>query len=226
VSVNPVTARLDDTITARWRRQLIGSKLGEKPHWRTKTAYYSAIERLLMAGAAAPVWSDVTRAVLPRGSRSTFYEVTGAHAKYPLIGAFLADGDVDAMQLALCYQRGNAVEQLIDETKVWSYWPHRDCLVMRYRIELDLDLPGMAQLLIDAVTDWARRNDALAVALEYVPPACAVEDLVVLGSGQLSATYAFRTLRRVVVEAVTSAMRGRMPDDIRTQPLPVSAIPH
>jgi hypothetical protein len=29
-------------------------------------------------------------------------------------------------QIAQCYHRADAVEQLIDETKVWSYWPYRE----------------------------------------------------------------------------------------------------
>src|SRR5262249_37655154 len=145
--------------------------------------------------------SHVTGAVKPKGSRSTFYEVTGAHAKHSLIADLLAHDGIDAMQLALYYRRLNAVDQLIDETKVWTYWPYREYLSKRYRITQDLDPWTSVELLTDTVAEWARRNRGLAAALRYAPPICAVEDLLVLRPGQFSAAYALGTLTEVVRDA-------------------------
>ena len=135
MTVEQMPARMDDTVSARWRRRLAGVRPDERRHWRTRTAYYAAVDRLLADGVPRPAWFDVIEAVRPKGSRSTFYEVTGAHAKYSLIQDLLAQDGVDSMQLALYYRRTCAVDQLIDEAKVWTYWPYRECLSMRYRIE-------------------------------------------------------------------------------------------
>jgi hypothetical protein len=66
-------SRLDNTVTARWRRRLVGVRPDERRHWRTRTAYYAAVSRLLTDGVPDPAWSDVIDAVRPKGSRSTFY---------------------------------------------------------------------------------------------------------------------------------------------------------
>ncbi|WP_173073139.1 hypothetical protein [Phytohabitans rumicis] len=192
---------LDGTVTARWRRRLAGTNPEEKRHWRTKTAYYAAVSRLLAAGTPQLGWSEVALAVEPRGSRSTFYEVTGAHAKHPLINDLIVDDNLDALQLALYYRRSCAIDQLIDETKVWTYWPHRECLSLRCRIE-DLDASASVDLLLSTVAEWARRNAGVASALDYAPPLCAVEDLLVIRPGQFSAVHAVGTLTRTVREAL------------------------
>jgi hypothetical protein len=205
-----VSSKLDNTVTAQWRRRLAGVRPEERRHWRTKTAYYAAVNRLLAAGVPQPSWSDVTDAVRPKGSRSTFYEVTGVHAKHPLVRDLLAHEGIDSMQLALYYRRANAVDQLIDETKVWTYWPYREFLSMRYRIDPGLDARVSdarvsVEMLASMVGAWARRNPSLAAALGHAPPVCAVEDLLVLRPGQFSAVHAVRTLTRVVKDATGGA---------------------
>src|SRR5262245_3787070 len=97
---------LDDTVAVMWRRRLVGVEPNEKRHWRTKTAYYTAVEEILVAGAERRLsWNTIVNAVRPKGNRSTFYEVAGAHAKHPLIGEFLANQGIDAIALVLSYQR-------------------------------------------------------------------------------------------------------------------------
>ncbi len=194
-------SRLNNTVTARWRRRLVGVRPNERRHWRTRTAYYAAVSQLLTDGKRRLAWSDVIEAVRPRGSRSTFYEVTGAHAKDSLIGDLLAQDDIDLMQLALYYRRTAAVDQLIDEAKVWTYWPYRECLSIRYRIDPDLDERASIELLTATVSSWARHNTSLACALRYAPPVCAVEDLLLLRPGQYSVVHAVGTLTRVIQEA-------------------------
>jgi hypothetical protein len=163
------------------------------------------VSQLLTDGKPQPAWSDVIEAVRPKGSRSTFYEVTGAHAKDSLIGDLLAQDDIDLMQLALYYRRTAAVDQLIDEAKVWTYWPYRDCLSIRYRIDPDLDARASIELLAATVSSWARHNTSLASALRYAPPVCAVEDLLLLRPGQYSVVHAVSTLSRVIQKAADGA---------------------
>ena len=201
MTVEQMPARMDNTVSARWRRRLAGVRPDERRHWRTRTAYYAAVDRLLADGVPRPAWFDVIEAVRPKGSRSTFYEVTGAHAKYSLIQDLLAQDGVDSMQLALYYRRTCAVDQLIDEAKVWTYWPYRECLSMRYRVE-EPDADASLDLLAATVGAWARRNTGLAIALSCAPPVCAVEDLLVLRPGEYSAVHALGTLTQVVRDAI------------------------
>jgi len=197
LEVGMVGFDLDETITARWRRRLVGVRPEERRHWRTRTAYYAAVSGLLAQGASGFAWSDVIGAVHPRGCRSTFYEVTGAHAKHSLFGELLAQGDLDAVQLAWCYRRANAVDQLIDEVKVWTYWPYRE----RWEAAPGPAGPDSADSLVSAVGSWARDHLEVAAALDCAPPVCAVEDQLVLYPGQYSAVSVVWRLTDVIRQA-------------------------
>jgi hypothetical protein len=204
-----LASTLEDTVTARWRRQLVGAKPHEKRHWRTKVAYYAAVCELLSADAETPLtWRTIVDTVQPKGHRSTFYEIAGPNAKHPLLGALLEEQSSEAFQLVLCYRRRVAVHQLVDESKVWSYWPHRDLLQARFRVAPDVD-PG--DLLVDTVAAWARNNQGVAGALEHTPPLCAVEDLVAVHDGQLSPQNAYAMLCDTIVEALLPAVRPITP---------------
>jgi hypothetical protein len=203
VQGNVLGTRLDKTVTARWRRRLAGSGPEHGRHWRTKTAYYAAAGRLLAAGEQL-TWSTIAAAVEPRGSRSTFYEVTGPHAKHPLIRELTNDESVDSLQLAHYYRRASPIDQLIDETKVWTYWPYRECLVLMCRADPDLDRNAAVDLLAACVDRWTRRNPAVAAALEAAPPVCAVEDLLALRPGQFSAVHAVGVLAKATQGATVT----------------------
>jgi hypothetical protein len=204
MSQTMTSAVLNDTVVTRWRRRLTGNMASEKRHWRTKTAYYRAASQLVNAGCGAQLsWRSIVAAVRPRGCRSTFYEVAGEHARHPLIGDLISDGRVDSIQLALCYRRTGAVDQLLDETKVWSYWPYRNELLSSFESE-PLPTDAMAEACYAAVSSWACGHPWLAAALNYAPPASAVEDLLVISSGQLSAVRAFDLVtRRIGAETTT-----------------------
>ena len=200
-----IASTLEDTVTARWRRQLVGAKPHEKRHWRTKVAYYAAVCELLSAGTETPLtWRTIVDTVQPKGHRSTFYEIAGPNAKHPLIGALLEEQSSEAFQLVLCYRRRVAVHQLVDESKVWSYWPHRDLLQARFRVTPALD---PADLVVATVAAWARNHQGVAAALDHAPPLCAVEDLVAVRHGQLSPQNAYAILYDTIVEAVLPTMR-------------------
>jgi hypothetical protein len=221
---------LDNSVTARWLRSLTGEKPDEKRHWRTRTSYYRALAGLIDGGEPSLPWHRVVHAVQPKGSRSTFYEVAGSRGRYPLLGALVADGSTESIQVALCYERPGAVQRLIDETKVWDFWPHRASLLARYRGQPGLDgtaavasaaaehgpsrgraeasPPRLAESLVSAVAQWAYRRPSLAEALDHAPPVCAVEDLLLVHRGRLSATGAVAILRQAMKEASGCARSG------------------
>ena len=187
-----VLHELRETVALRWRRELAGPQPLVRTHWATKVSYYRAVETLLASGADAEElsWTDIVAEVRPRGSRTTFFGVAGPHAKKSLLGACLAAHRKD---IADCLDRSGAPEMLVDETKVWSYWPHREGWTDElFRAGAE---PTAVECLIRVLLDWAVRERELAAALDHAPPACAIEDLVVLRAGQISAAEAARMLQ-------------------------------
>ncbi|MEV6841942.1 hypothetical protein [Actinoplanes sp. NPDC051411] len=177
---------LSYTVIGRWHRRLADNKSPRRNHWQTKVVYYQAVAELLASRPGHPLtWKSVVAAARPRGCRSTFYEVAGAHARHRMVDDLIADSRPDTMQIALRYLRTDPVEQLIDETKVWSFWPYRQQLIAR-PLGGETTHECLEAALIDALTAWARLNPALAAAVGHTPPACAVEDLTVLHDGQLA----------------------------------------
>jgi len=189
---------LRQTVIGKWHRRLADNKSPRRNHWQTKVVYYQAAADLLAARPRQPLtWKSVVAAARPHGCRSTFYEVAGAHARHRMVDDLIADGRPDTVQIALRYLRNDPVEQLIDETKVWSFWPHRQQLLGR-RLTAATTRDEMAGALTDALSTWARQNPALAAAVGYAPPACAVEDLTVLHDGQLAGMRAASRLTDVL----------------------------
>jgi len=189
---------LRTTIAERWRSEVMGSPTEPRKHWKTKVAYYRAVcEALSMAQGSPLTWRAVVAAVRPHGSGSTFYEVAGPKAKHPLIDAYRDATDADALQLAITYRRGSAIEQLIDEAKVWSFWDYREA----YLRGLPRATVPPADAFVRTLAAWAGLNRTLAAALHFAPPVCAVEDFVTLHRGALAAFRAQRQLTEVVREA-------------------------
>jgi hypothetical protein len=188
---------LRKTVIGEWHTRLTGNPSARRSHWQTKVIYFRAAADLLASRPGQPLtWKSVVAAARPRGCRSTFYEVAGAHARHRMIDDLIGDGGPDSMQIALRYLRSDPVEQLIDEAKVWSYWPYRERLLTA-RMTHD----QAEEALIRSLTTWARHNESLAAALGHSPPACAVEDLTVLSRGRLAATRAASQLSDVLCHA-------------------------
>jgi hypothetical protein len=207
-----VVAHLDNTVTARWRRRIVGLHGDERQHWMTKRAYYRAVDDLLTTNGPAPLtWRTVVDAVRPKGSRSTFYVVIGPNARQPLLRSLIHDGALGSIQLALCYQHPAVCDHLVDETKVWSYWPSRELLLAQYRRLGEVSVPTAAGLIAAAVEDWARRSPHLAAALDHTPPICAVEDLMAIHGGRLPAVRAIATLTQAMRHANTLSAAARAP---------------
>ncbi|MEV0895634.1 hypothetical protein [Actinoplanes sp. NPDC049802] len=190
-------AELDGTVVGGWVRRLAGNTAPRRNHWHTRQIYYRAAEALLDAGPPAELtWKSIVAQAGPRGSRSTFYEVAGSHARHRMVDDLIGDGRPGAIEIALRYLRTDPVQQLLDETKVWSFWACRQDATRQLS---DLMPVGeMERVLAAAVAGWARRHPALARAAGCTPPACAVEDLTVLHRGRLSGTEALARLTEVV----------------------------
>ena len=192
---------LHRTVIGRWHTRLADNPSARRNHWQTKVVYFRAATELLSAHPGQPLtWKSVVGAARPRGCRSTFYEVAGAHARHRMVDDLIGDGRSDSIQIALRYLRADPVEQLIDETKVWSFWPHRQDLLSRM-LTAGMSQDQMEEALTGSLTAWARSNKSLATALGHSPPACAVEDLTVLRHGRLGAANAASRLSDVLRHA-------------------------
>lgn len=190
------------TVVGEWHRRLSTIRSAKRSHWRTKVIYFRAVARLLsMQPEARLSWRRIVEAAGPQGSRSTFYEVAGAHARHSLIDDLIRDGRLDSIQLALCYRRSDAVAQLVDETKVWSFWPYRERLLAAFAAE-PMPAEAMEAALAHALTEWAGRHPGLAAALDHAPPACAVEDLMIIKGGRVAAFRATNELSDIIRRAI------------------------
>ncbi|MEV4352603.1 hypothetical protein AB0J83_49765 [Actinoplanes sp. NPDC049596] len=193
-----ITDDLRRTTIAGWYLRLADNPCPRRNHWQTKVTYYQAVAELLAARPERPLtWKTIVGAARPRGCRSTFYEVTGVRARHAMVGELIAEGSMRSIEIALRYQRPDPVEQLIDETKVWSFWPYRQHFAERAADLSITDEPVPAELR-EALVAWAGVNPALAAANAHRPPAVAVEDLAVLHRGRLAATRAESRLTEVL----------------------------
>ncbi|MBU2665131.1 hypothetical protein KOI35_16635 [Actinoplanes bogorensis] len=189
----------DETAVSRWVERLSGNTSPRRNHWRTKSIYYqAALDLLESTPRPALTWKNIVAAAGDRGCRSTFYEVAGAHARHRMVDELINDGGSDAIQIALRYLRSDPVEQLIDETKIWSFWPRRQHLLRTLTTGMSPEV--MEAELIASVAGWTRENRALAAAVDATPPACAVEDLTLIHRGRLSGTQAVVRLTDVIRE--------------------------
>ncbi|GAA3266393.1 hypothetical protein GCM10020218_003370 [Dactylosporangium vinaceum] len=183
------------TVVSRWHRKLSANPTAKRSHWRTKTVYFDAVASLVATGSANQLtWKSIVDAAAPHGSRSTFYEVAGAHARHPLVEAFIDEGHTDSIQVALEYRRSDAVAQLLDETKVWSYWSFRERMVKDISAAGPLSPEALEAHVCDSLTRWSRANQPLAAALGHTPPICAVEDLMLIRKGRITAVRAVAQL--------------------------------
>src|SRR6266567_6406490 len=123
-----VTDEMKRTIAACWRRSLEGPQdqgndVAGKLHWQTKISYYRATAGLLRDAPEALTWGEIVQRA--NGSRSNFYQVTGSRAPHSLLREYQTAQCGYSADIADLYRRLPAVQQLVDETKVWSYWGYR-----------------------------------------------------------------------------------------------------
>jgi len=200
MSPSMTSDNLRQTVVTSWYERLAGNPSPRRNHWQTKKVYYEAVAELLSARPHHPLtWKIIVAAARPHGKRSTFYEVAGAHARHRMVGDLIEDGSVGSIEIALRYLRQDPVEQLIDETKIWSYWPFRQQFLDALRPDAPPEL--RAEALAHSLVLWARRHPAIAAATGHCPPACAVEDLTLIHQGRLAATRAATRLTDVLRHA-------------------------
>jgi len=190
--MDPLTISLDTSAAAVWRNVLVRQGAADRSHWATKTSYYRGVIDTLERGVTHPSWTDVVEAVRPRGSRTTFYDVAGRRARNPLLRSYQERDVRNLLLLSFLYQRPNAVEQVIDETKVWSFWPYREHWLAG--LDRSTDPARAAADLIGRLVEWAARNSALAGAIDHAPPICVVEDLMMVCRWELAPVTAVRAL--------------------------------
>jgi hypothetical protein len=192
---------LYDTVIGEWHRRLSSNRSVNRSHWHTKSRYFRAVAELLTTDPGLrPTWRRIVNAAGPHGSRSTFYEVAGSHARHALFDDLVRDGRPESIQLALCYHRADAVTRLIDEAKVWSFWPYRERLLAGFMVGWTPP-EAMEVALTNALTAWARQHRHLAAAVDCAPPACAVEDLMIIRAGRLAAVRATKVLAEFIRDA-------------------------
>lgn len=201
---------LRDTVIGNWIRRLSANTSVKRNHWRTKTVYYRSVVELLAAHPGEPpTWRSIVATARPHGCRSTFYEVTGEHARHRMVDELIDDGGINSIQLALHYLRSDAVIQLVDEAKVWSYWPYREGLRARLLADPPPTETAREDALIRTLLAWASQHPELAAAVDYTPPAGAVEDLMVLMDGQVPALRVASMLTDLVRDCARSSAGHR-----------------
>ncbi|GAB3855958.1 hypothetical protein ACFPIJ_59175 [Dactylosporangium cerinum] len=199
------TAELGNTVVGRWFHGLADNPSIKRNHWHTKSVYFRSVARLVEHRPGEPLsWRSIVDAAEPRGCRSTFYEVTGAHARHRMIGALIKDGRNHSIQLALRYQRRDAVSQLLDEAKVWSFWQHRERVLRRFAETAPVSAQAAEDAIVRELLTWVARNPKLAATLDHTPPACVVEDLMVVHEGNVVASRVASHLTDLIRDAVTA----------------------
>lgn len=197
-----VADELTKTIAASWRSGLEGVPSGNEDsgrvHWQTKTNYYRATAELLQEPDTKLTWQNIVRSVRPEGNRGTFYRVIGSNAAHPLLGAYRSAKRGYAADITELYDRIPAVQQLVDETKVWTYWGYREGWVTQLELTADVTRRAAAESLVRVVMDWAMRYPQIASALDCSPPMSAAEDMVVIWDGNDAAIDAHGLLVDVI----------------------------
>lgn len=215
VITSSLVTRLQQTVATGWR---------DKPrirnsHWETKQNYYRAVIQYVEDhGASGLHWKTVVQRA--GGCDSTFYDVVGTSARHSLLRAYAGT------DLTSCYERSEVVERLIDEAKVWAYWPVRTGWLTELKQVDGVGPAAAAECLIRVLAVWADRNPKLAEALDHAPPICAVEDLLVIDGASRTSTDAVELLRRVVrlalsplgvfSDGVINAVRHELRGDVAT----------
>jgi hypothetical protein len=110
-----------------------------------------------------------------------------------MVDHLIADGSISSFTIALHYRTTDPIVRLIDEAKVWSFWPYRQ----RFQ-QAAGDHDRITGPLRALLAEWARAHPGLAAANCGRPPACAVEDLAELSAGRLAPIRAEALLTEVL----------------------------
>jgi hypothetical protein len=195
-----VTDEMKNTIAASWRQSLEGTQSRDdatgRPHWQTKISYYRATAEVLREAPDELTWGEVVRRA--KGSRSNFYQVTGSRAAHSLLREYQTAPGGDSTAIASFYDRLPAVQQLVDETKVWSYWGYRTGWIEQLERTRDVTRKVAAESLVRVIAEWASCQPETAGALECSPPMAAVEDMARLWGKSSAASDAYELVKNVI----------------------------
>jgi hypothetical protein len=186
-----LTGDLDDTVIARWyrtarfrpdpARRESGGVL-QRTNWQTRTRYYETLVGLLDISddAADGLARETLTAAAGQRRPSTLYYLVSPKSAGSLAGTLLT-----APRPRLYERRRGegAVDLLIIETKVWSYWPYREGWLTALDDLAITDRWLAAASLVRVLADWAMQTPSLATAAAFAPPVAAVEDLLLLADG-------------------------------------------
>jgi hypothetical protein len=195
-----LAGELEESVVARWYRAARfrpdmaarpGNAAAQRLNWATRTRYYETLIELISAtdGATDGLARDALAAAAGQRRPSTLYYLVSPRSPGSLAGALTSA----APRRLYEKQRGERVlDLLVLETKVWSYWPHREGWVGALD-DLAVTEPWLAAAgLVRVLADWAVSARDLATSSRFAPPAAAVEDLLLLVDTATPATSATR----------------------------------
>jgi hypothetical protein len=195
-----VTDEMKNTIAASWRQSLEGAQSRDdaagRLHWQTKISYYQATAQVLRDAPDELTWGEVVRRA--KGSRSGFYQVIGSRAAHPLLRKYQTATGGRSAAIADLYDHLPAVQQLVDETKVWSYWGYRTGWIKQLDRTRDVTRKAAAESLVQVIAGWAACQPETAGALECSPPMAGVEDMVRLWGQPGAASDAYDLVKKVI----------------------------
>ncbi|OHV31033.1 MULTISPECIES: hypothetical protein [Pseudofrankia] len=183
-----LTAELEDTAVARWyraarfrpdtARRETGGTL-QRLNWHTRTRYYETLVQFLDAsdGSINGLARDALAAAAGQRRPSTLYYLVSPKSPGSLAGTLRTASS------SRLYERRHGervLDLLVTETKVWSYWPHREGWLEALDDLAVVDRWLAAASLVRVVADWAVGSPPLAGAAGFTPPLAAVEDLLTL----------------------------------------------
>ncbi|WP_076820641.1 hypothetical protein [Pseudofrankia asymbiotica] len=183
-----LTAELEATAVARWYRAArfrpdparrdTGGPL-QRLNWQTRIRYYETLVEFLDAseGSIDGLARDALAAAAGQRRPSTLYYLVSPRSPGSLAGTLRATA------AARLYERRHGervLDLLVTETKVWSYWPHREGWLETLDDLAVVDRWLAAASLVRVVADWAVCSRPLAIVSGFAPPLAAVEDLLTL----------------------------------------------
>ena len=174
---------------------------GGKLHWQTRISYYQATAELLGDATDKLTWDKIVERA--DGSRANFYQVVGSSAPHSLLRGYQGTQRAYGADIAGLYRRPTAVQQMVDETKVWTHWGYRAGWIGQLEQARDVTRKAAAESLVRVLAEWAVCHPKTAGALDSSPPMSAVEDMVVLWGDPASAAAAHDLVKKVVQSALS-----------------------
>lgn len=179
-----------------------------RPGWRTRTRYYETLLAELAASGEPPdprlgvvgaLDRDALVAAAGQRRPSTLYYLVSPKGTGSLAAALASD----RRQLFVKRRGESVVDHLVRETKVWSYWPHREGWLAALGDLAVTDRRFAASALVRVVADWAAGAPLIAEVGRFAPPVAAVEDLLTLAEDRHRAADATDLLTEVVRQALS-----------------------